>query len=126
MNRQCKLRPRGRNGLLAMACVAAVGAGAAGPASATWDGVINGKITQIDTITETNNFEFRVYLGVSPVCTTNATTTRDFAYMNSSDPNYKATVANLMMAYSTGKNVTLYTMNDGGIGCHLHYATVKD
>jgi len=121
---QRKRRRHGRIGVLSLAFVAALGA--AGPASAAWDGVVVGKISQVDTSNETNNYEFRVYVGVSPVCTTTATATKDFAYLNSSDPNYKTAVANLMMAYSMGKTVTLYTMNDGGLGCHLHYAIVKD
>jgi hypothetical protein len=38
--------------------------------------------------------------------------------------NYKATLANLMLAFSTGKTVTIFTMNEG-YGCHIHYVSVQ-
>lgn len=47
-----------------------------------------------------------------------------WAYLNPSDVNYNAAVSNLMMAFSTGKQVPIYIMNDGGNGCHIHYVMV--
>ena len=47
-----------------------------------------------------------------------------WGYLNSSDANYKATLANLMLAFATGKSVTIFTINEGG-GCHIHYVSVN-
>ncbi len=96
----------------------------AGQTSA-WDGAVIGTISQIDTVAnEPNDYEVRIYLGGITMCTaTNGT--QDFAYMNSTDNNFKATLANLMMAYSMGKTVNIYTMNDSSVGCHIHYVMVK-
>lgn len=90
-----------------------------------WDGAVSGKISRIDTITEANNYELRVYLGWQTMCNVSNPDLSGWAYLNSSDPNYKATVANLMMAYATGKNVYIYSMNDSGLGCHIHYVVVN-
>ena len=79
-----------------------------------------GTISQIDTIAnEPNNYEIRIYLGGIQMCTTSGPST--YAYLNSADNNFNATYASLMMAYSTGKNIVIFTLNDAGIGCHIHY-----
>lgn len=89
-----------------------------------WDGVVEGNITQIDTINESNNYELRVSLGGKVMCNNTDGTLNTWAYLNSSDPNYKGTLANLMLAFATGKHVTIITMNDAGLGCHIHYISV--
>ena len=89
-----------------------------------WDGVASGNITGLDTVNETNNYELRVSLGGAVMCNTSDPGLRTWAYLNSSDANYKATLANLMLAYATGKSVTIFTMNDAGAGCHIHYVSV--
>lgn len=107
--------------------VLAAGMSAIATSAAAWDGAVSGTIVGVDSIAnEGNNYELRVYLsGVSTYCTTTATYAQGFAYMNSADTNYKGTLATLLTAYTTGKQVTLYTMNDGGAGCHLHYVQVR-
>lgn len=89
-----------------------------------WDGVVDGKISRIETINETNNYELRVHLGGLTICNHINPTLNTWGYLNSSDPNYKVTVANLMLAYALGKSVTIFTMNDAGVGCHIHYVSV--
>jgi hypothetical protein len=59
------------------------------------------------------------------MCNNATATLNGWAYLNSSDPNYKETVANLTLAYAMGKHVTIYTLNDNGAGCHIHYVMVS-
>jgi len=94
------------------------------PLAYGWDGVATGVITRIDTVNETNNYELRVFLGSTVMCNNTDPTMKTWGYLNSSDPNYKATLANLMLAFSTGKTVTIFTMNEG-YGCHIHYVSVQ-
>ena len=103
----------------------ALGAAAFISSASAWDGAASGKISQIDTLADPTSFEFRVYLGGQAMCNVSDPALKSWAYLNSSDANYKATVANLMMAYAAGKNVTIYTLNDGGVGCHIHYVMVN-
>ena len=97
------------------------------PASADWDGAIAGTISGFDSVAnDPNNYELRVMLtGVSTICKTADTDVQGFAYLNSVDNNFKATLAILLTAYTTGKTVTLFTMDDNHVGCHLHYVTVR-
>ena len=93
---------------------------------AAWDGIATGKISEIHTLTESNNYEFRVRIaGVTTVCNHPNPDAVGWAYMNSADTNYKAVVANLMSAHALGRTVTIFTMNDGGAGCHIHYVVVN-
>jgi hypothetical protein len=89
-----------------------------------WDGVATGVISRIDTVNETNNFELRVFLGSTVMCNNTTPSMNTWGNLNSSDPNYKTAVANLMLAFSTGKTVTIFTTNEGG-GCHIHYVSVQ-
>ena len=89
-----------------------------------WDGVATGTISRIDTVNETNNFELRVFLGSTVMCNNTTPSMNTWGYLNSSDANYKATLANLMLAFATGKSVTIFTINEGG-GCHIHYVSVN-
>lgn len=89
-----------------------------------WDGYVSGTITQIDTVAETNNYETRIYVGGATVCNNTSPDLATLGYLNSSDPNYKAVVANLMLAYTMGRKVEIFTMNDNNVGCHIHYVKV--
>ena len=106
--------------------VLAVGASLSTPAPAAWDGAVTGVITVLDsTANEPNNYELRIAIGgVTQFCNTTATAVQGFGYMNSGDVNFKGTLATLLMAYSAGKTVTVYTMNDSQVGCHIHYVSV--
>lgn len=108
--------------------VLAAGASLSTSASAAWDGTVTGVITGIDsTANEPNNYELRVVLGgVTQFCNTSAAAVQGFGYMNSADVNYKGVLAALLMAYSLGKKVTVYTMNDNQVGCHIHYVSMHD
>jgi hypothetical protein len=90
-----------------------------------YDGIVSGTVSQIDTVAnETNNYELRVALGGIVMCNVQDPSLNTWAYLNASDPNYKLTAANLMLAYTTGKRVTISTRNDAGVGCHIHYVSV--
>jgi hypothetical protein len=87
---------------------------AASPSFASWDGAVAGTIAQID-VTDGQNFGFRVTLSSGPVmCTGGAT----WAYLNEADSNYKVYIATLLLAKAAGKQVTLYTTNNG-VYCHI-------
>lgn len=90
-----------------------------------WDGICTGTISGINTVAnEANNFELRVFLNGAQMCNNTDPNMNGWGYLNASDQNYKVTVANLMLAYATGKTVTIYTMNEGQ-GCHIHYVAVR-
>jgi len=76
------------------------------PLANAWDGVATGTITKIDTINEANNYELRVFLGSTAMCNNPDPTVKTWAFLNSSDANCKATLANLMLAFSMEKTVT--------------------
>ena len=109
-----------RIALLASALIACITSSVAH----AWDGVATGVISKIDTVNETNNYELRVFLGSTVMCNNTTPTMNTWAYLNSADANYKTTVANLVLAFTTGKTVTIFTMNEG-YGCHIHYVSVN-
>ena len=91
-----------------------------GPVSAqAWDGVKTGRITGIDT-TDGANFGFRVYSDGTPMCGTS----EGWAYMNSAWDNYQATAALLTSAYTSGKQVTIFTVRQG-VNCEIHYVAFR-
>ncbi|WP_229954374.1 hypothetical protein [Parasphingorhabdus litoris] len=94
---------------------------AATPAMA-WDGAITGNVTQIDLTETGQNFGFRVYLEGRPVICTGGP---DWAYLNANEDNYQAIVSALMLAYSSGKTVVLYTNRDASNKCKIGYITVR-
>lgn len=93
--------------------------------ASAWDGVVSGVITGIDTVTaEPGNYEFRVFLGSATVCNGPVASMNGWGYLNSSDSNYKVSVANLMLAYAAGKNVTIFSVVEGG-ACHIRYVAIR-
>ena len=112
--------------LLPLAALAA-GMATTPAAMADWDGSVYGTIAGMDSIAnEANNYELRVYVtGATTYCKSAPAVASGFAYLNSADVNYKGTLATLLMAYGTGKAVTIYMMNDGNSGCHIHYVAIR-
>lgn len=86
---------------------------------------MTGKITQFETVSEPGNYELRIFLGGQVVCNHQDAYIKTFAYLNSSDTNYKAIVSSLTLAFATGRSVTINTINDGGSGCHIHDVIVS-
>lgn len=82
-----------------------------------WDGVVTGLIMKTEGVAAPGgapgNYDFRVRLDQNVIC--NSTIDSSWAYINSSDPNYKGIMAMLLTAYSLGKPVTLLT-NKGPTG----------
>lgn len=65
------------------------------------------------------NYAFRIYLSQNGVDQLSACQA-DFAYLNTSDDNYQAKVANLMSAYSMQKKITLsYIYTDANGFCRV-------
>lgn len=87
-----------------------------------WDGAVTGKVAQIDLAEGGTNFGFRVTLENNPLLCTGGS---DWAYINSTSTNYQAIASALMLAYSSGKPVTLYTNRDTSNYCKLGYVVLK-
>lgn len=104
------------------ACLAAM---ALSTASA-WDGAVNGTIIQLDGLGSTGgapgNFDFRIYISGGPLMCTGAAQS-GWAYVNSTDANYKALVSMLLTAYVMGKNVTVYS-NLVNSECQIGYIKI--
>jgi hypothetical protein len=63
------------------------------------------------------NFDFRVYLLGGPVICNG----QIWAYVNSTEANYNAIVANILSARASGASVTLNWNQDGSGYCHISY-----
>jgi hypothetical protein len=95
---------------------------------AQWGGVVGGKIAQVHTVSTSGNADFRVYLVNSPVMCTGAIDP-SWVFINNSNPNYKAIVANVLLAYSLNKTVTFYSNKSttGPAGyCEIGYMVMAD
>jgi len=81
-----------------------------------WDGTQTVVPGTID-VTDGSNMGFRVW---GPTCNGAS----NFAYLLSTDSNYNAYVATILMAKSQGLSVTFYTTKDANNYCHLGYITL--
>jgi hypothetical protein len=87
-----------------------------------WDGAATGRITALDVAAAGENYGFRVTLvGAPTMCTGGA----GWAAINTSATNYQATVSLLELAYSLGKNVTIYTTKDANNYCVIGYVSLS-
>lgn len=91
----------------------------AAPAVQAWDGVVSGKVADIQ-VTAGNNLGFRVALASAPVMCNGG---QAFAYLNESDSNYKVYVSMIMLAKAQGYTVTIYA-NLEGAQCHIGHLFV--
>jgi hypothetical protein len=67
-----------------------------------------------------NNYSFRVFFD-----TEMSGCNSEFSYVNTSDPNYQVYVSTLLLAYSTGKSVTVITVLDSGGYCRINELSVQ-
>lgn len=104
---------------------ALLAAGALSQGCLAWDGVVSGTISRIDSVAgEPGNYETRILMNGQTFCSATGVIDGGWGYLNSSDANYKGTLAMLMLAYSTGKAVTIYSLKEGAGYCHIHYVMV--
>jgi len=89
------------------------------PAEA-WDGADFGKITEVD-MTGGNNFDVRVTLAGQSMCGDGTPT---WAYLKHSYDNYQAIVSLVLTAWTTNKDVLIYTTKDGLGYCEIGYVVV--
>jgi hypothetical protein len=87
-------------------------------AALAWDGAVSGIPTVID-VTDGNNYGFRVYVGSQAMCG-NA---NNWGYLNSTDSNYSAYVAAILMAKAQGSTLVVYSNRDANGYCHIGYMT---
>lgn len=108
------------NGKRAAAAVALLIGLMSTPASA-WDGIVVGKVAEID-VTENGNYEFRVYVGgvSANACGAN---TPAWGYLNQTDANYQLYASVVLTAYTTARDVTVYLTKIGGF-CRIGYLSV--
>src|SRR5262249_2101316 len=90
------------------------------PAWATWNGTASGTILALEA-TQSENFALRVYINAAGNMCYGGT---NWAYLNESDSNYKATFALLMLAKAQNLNVTLYLTTVGSY-CRIGHITVS-
>ena len=88
-------------------------------AAFAWDGITTSTISQIDT-TDGPAIAFRIYFGSNPICGSEY----NWAYLNTTDPNYSVYVATVLMAKATSSTVIVYSNRDSNGYCHMHYITV--
>jgi len=83
--------------------------------------IVVGQVARIETVTSAagapGNYDLRVYLVGSPVICNNQV----WAYVNVTDANYSATVANVLATKATGSTATLHVLQDSGGFCHLTF-----
>jgi hypothetical protein len=88
-----------------------------GPVTAfAWDGVVQGVPFQVD-VTDGSNGGLRVYIGSTGWCNP----AYNWAYLNSTDSNYSAYVAAILMAKATGASIIIYQTKDTNGLCHIGY-----
>lgn len=89
-----------------------------------WDGVVAGKIAQLQTVSMgAANYDLRILIaGTTQHCTGDV---GNFAYLNATDYNYKAVLAGLLTAFTMGKPVTLHTTLVGGY-CKIAYVVMSN
>ena len=90
--------------------------------SLAWDGTVTGKIAQLHVAAGGENYGFRVTLVGGPtMCTGGAS----WAAINTSATNYQAIVSMLALAYSLGKDVTIYTTKDANNYCIIGFMSLS-
>lgn len=93
-----------------------------------WDGVTTGKIVRMESVggaSNGENFDLRVTLSQgTPPCPGNPAAPVDWSYINTNNYNYAGVFATLMLAYSKGKNVTIYSNTVGGF-CHIGWVIIS-
>ena len=95
--------------------------------SQAWDGAVAGTIANYHVIVGSvggapGNFDLRVTLVGAPILCTGGTT---WAYVNSNEANYQATVAAVMAAKATGNALTIYSNRDANNYCRIGYLVVS-
>jgi hypothetical protein len=94
-------------------------------ASATCCSVVNGQVGTVEPIGSgagaPGAYDFRVYLIGNPVVCNGNT----WAYINTTDANYQALVASLLMAKAIGSSVSFAIAQDSAGYCQLAYMSVS-
>jgi len=92
-----------------------------------WDGVVSGKIGQIHGVGSAGgapgNFDLRIFLEGNPDLCAGATDPK-WAFINSNEANYQGMLSLILMAQTTGRNVTLYTVKAQNGYCQLGYIAI--
>jgi hypothetical protein len=91
-----------------------------------WDGVVRAKVATVDVVGSAggapSNYDLRLSLEGGP--TMCGASTPNWAYANISDVNYRAMVALMLTAQSTGKSVEVYSYRDAAGYCRVGYIKV--
>lgn len=89
-----------------------------------WDGSGYGAISSLDVVGGAGgapgNYDFRVFLMHSPVMCSSGS---NWAFINSTDANYRAIVSTLTTAFALGKSVSIYTILAQG-QCQIGYVSI--
>lgn len=107
------------SGLMSMPGIMAVVALSMYPATAfAWDGIITGRIANVEVTVDGENYGYRVWIAGQPACGTGSPT---WSYLNRSASNYDAMVSMLTASFLNGKPVTLYITKVGQY-CQIGHA----
>jgi hypothetical protein len=92
-----------------------------------WDSVVSGKIGQLEGVGSAGgapgNYDLRIYLaGKSDICV--GATDPKWAFINSNEANYQGMLSLILMAQTTGRNVTLYTVKAQNGYCQLGHIAI--
>lgn len=89
-----------------------------------FDGFVSGKIAEIYGVGGAagapGNFDIRVFIENQPSLCPGALDA-NWAYLDSTDPNYKALLAMLLMAQASGKTINLYTTKGPTNRCQIAF-----
>lgn len=88
-----------------------------------WDGSLSGVISAVDSLPNSGNYDFRVYLRdqAGPWCGPGSSS---WGGMHATEPNFKGVQAILTIAFVSGKTVTMYLTRDANSICKIGYVTV--
>lgn len=110
------------SGLLTLPGMMAAAALSMFPNSAfAWDGVLTGRITNVEVSVNGENYGFRVHFAGQQACGTGSPS---WSYLNKSATNYDAMVSMLTSSFLNGKPVTLYTTKVGQF-CEIGHAAFQ-
>ncbi len=92
-----------------------------------WDGMVTGKISQLNGVGSAGgapgNADLRIYLEGNPDICAGATDPK-WAFINSNEANYQGLLSLILMAQTTGRIVTLYTVKAQNGYCQLGYISI--
>jgi hypothetical protein len=81
--------------------------------------VVSGKVTQVEVVADAANFGVRIFSSANTsMC---GSGTPYWGYLNKDDTNYDALFSFFMTAWTTSKNVAIYSVKETSGYCRIGY-----